>query len=178
MTRALPVGHRFNNPPVAPVPDDTTYIPAGPLVIGVEYRRLTDEILDAAISADLREVGGIESARPAEGIDAQGVSLHICDATDRLEYVRFDNFVGDPHYHYIVPGSHNIVIPFDDVAHGDFLDWAFQRLGERVPDMLREAGATELASRFDAGAMNAALPAVRAEVDRALQSTALESESA
>jgi hypothetical protein len=168
MSEMLPLGQRYDHMPVPLVPEDTTYIPAGSLVIGVEYRRLTDEILDAAIPLDVREAGGISDARPAEGLDDQGVSLHVCGADDQTaEYLRFDSFA-EPHYHYITPGSHNIVVRFDEAADGEFLDWTFDRIGHRLPEMLRRAGADDLASNFDSSVLASALPAVRQEVERAL----------
>jgi hypothetical protein len=171
MSEMLPLGQRYENMPVPMVPGDTTFIPFGSLVIGVEYRRLTDEILDAAIPEDVREAGGISDARPSGGLDDQGVSVHVCSANDRSEYLRFDSFA-EPHYHYITPGSHNVVIRFDEAADGDFLEWTFDRISRRLPEMLRHAGADALAADVDAGAVEAVVPVVQQEVKRALRTNA------
>jgi len=162
--------------PVAPIPEATTYIPARALSIGVEYRLLTDDIIDAAFSRDLREASGIEADRPQAGLDDRGVSIHVCDAETGHEFVRFDNFGDDPHYHYIVPGSHNVVVPFDYVAHGDFLPWAFGRLRTQLPDMLREAGAADLADRVvqSGGLSEEELTQVSEEVSRALKAAGVD----
>lgn len=167
MSRAIRVGSRFDAMPIPLVEANTTYFKAGVVDIGVEYRFLTDDILEAAIPADVRAEKGIDASRPPEPLDEQGVSLHVCDAANHDEYLRFDAFQGDPHYHYIVPGSHNVVIGFDEVAGGDFLTWMYTRLSTRLPEMLREAGADELAAKVDPGALEAALPAVREKVDQA-----------
>jgi hypothetical protein len=145
--RAIPVGLRFDVSPIAPVPEATTHIEAGPVTFGVEYRILTDEEVDAAIPAELRESAGIDDARPAGGLQDEGVSVHVFDSGSRDEFLRFDSFGDDPHYHYIFPGSHNIVVGFDVAALGDFHDWTFSRLRLRLPDMLREAGQPELADQ-------------------------------
>jgi hypothetical protein len=53
-------------------------------------------------------------------------------------------------------------VKFDSVAHGDMMEWALGRLGDRLPQMLARAGATDLAEAVDPGAVSAALPRVRA----------------
>jgi hypothetical protein len=169
MTRAIPVGHYYDVVPIPPVPEATTYLDVGALSVGVEYRLLTDELVDGAIDAERREAAGIEHDRPKQGLDDQGWSLHICDAETGKEYLRFDGFEGDPHYHYIVPGEYNVVVPFDDVAHGPFRPWAFGCLRDRLPAMLREAGAKELADRVDQDTINAALPTIEDAVDDAIE---------
>lgn len=171
MARAIPVGNRYDVMPVAPLPEATTYIPARELSIGVEYRLLTDDIINAAFPEELRQASGIEADRPEAGLDDRGVSIHVCDAQDGKEYVRFDNFGDDPHYHYIVPGSHNVVVPFDYVAHGAFLPWAFARMRNQLPGMLREAGANDLADRLDksGGMSDEEVTGIEEEVQRALK---------
>ena len=46
----------------------------------------------------------IAEGRP-DVIEDEGVSLHVCDGETGAEYLRFDVFVKEPHYHYIVPGD-------------------------------------------------------------------------
>ena len=38
---------------------------------------------------------------PEGGFADEGVSLHVIDASDAHEYLRFDMFDDEPHYHYI-----------------------------------------------------------------------------
>jgi hypothetical protein len=149
------LGHRYDGVPLPPVPEATTYIDIGVLTIGIEYRFLTDEIVEAGREKEPRLAVG----HPDAPLQEQGVSLHVCD-NDRVEYIRFDNFEGDPHYHYIVPGAYNVSVPYDEVANGPFLDWALERLRVSMPDMLREAGAGELADRVDGAGMESAMPEV------------------
>jgi hypothetical protein len=164
---AIPLGYKYDVVPIPPVEEATTYIDAGDVVIGVEFRRLTDEVVDTTFDAQIQAASGIGEARPVSGLDEQGVSLHVLDASTRLEYLRFDNFDDDPHYHYIVPGSHNVVIPFDTAASGDFITWALERIGSRLKEMLRQAGADQLAGRVVMTDIQAALPVVRETVTRA-----------
>jgi hypothetical protein len=70
------------------------------------------------------------------------------------EYLRFDVFDGEPHYHYVhntPPGADpvNNVIDFDVAAHGDMLPWAINCLRERLPVMLAEAGGDHLSDKID-----------------------------
>jgi hypothetical protein len=164
MTRANPLGHRYDNPAIPPVPENTKTFTVGPVEIGVEYRHLTDDILGAAYADDAEAAAVIEASKPEAGLDDEGISIHVCDAGTGDEYLRFDCFADDPHYHYILPGSHQIVIAFDEVAGGRFLDWAIERLRSRLPEMLREAGAVDLADRVDPAEIEAALPTITAAV--------------
>jgi hypothetical protein len=160
------LGHRYDGVPLPPVPEATTYIDIGVLTIGIEYRFLTDEIVEAGREKEPRLAVG----HPDAPLQEQGVSLHVCD-NDRVEYIRFDNFGGDPHYHYIVPGAYNVSVQYDEVANGPFLDWALERLRASMPDMLREAGAGELADRVDGAGMESAMPEVALLVKEAMQSS-------
>jgi hypothetical protein len=160
------LGYRYDGVPLPPVPEATTYIDIGVLTIGIEYRFLTDEIVKAGREKEPRLAVGHRDAPLQE----QGVSLHVCD-NDRVEYIRFDNFGDDPHYHYIVPGAYNVSVPYDEVANGPFLDWALERLRASMPDMLREAGAGELADRVDGAEMESAMPEVALLVKEAMQSS-------
>jgi hypothetical protein len=161
-----PLGYRYDGVPMPPVPEATTYIDIGALTIGIEYRFLTDELVEAAREKEPRMAVG----HPDAPLQDQGVSLHVCD-NDRTEYIRFDNFGDDPHYHYIVPGAYNVMVPYDVAATGPFLDWALERLRVSMPDMLRQAGAGELADRIDEAAMRSAMPEVALLVKEAVQSS-------
>jgi len=160
------LGYRYDGVPLPPVPEATTYIDIGALTIGVEYRLLTDEIVEAGRKKEPRLAVGHADAP----LQDQGVSLHICD-NDHVEYLRFDNFGDDPHYHYIVPGAYNFMVPYDEVANGPFIDWALERVRASMPAMLHEAGATELADRVDPAGMESAMPEVALLVKEAVQSS-------
>lgn len=109
-------------PPLPPEPEHTTYVDAGPVSVGVEYR-----VVDVPKLTD------------------RGFSLHVCDRATGAEYLRFDLFEDEPHYHYIRPGRENRVVLYDANACGPMFDWAVTCLRERLPAMLRYAGADELA---------------------------------
>jgi hypothetical protein len=88
----------------------------------------------------------------SDGIDHRhdildgGASLHVLGSDDRVEYLRFDCFDNEPHYHYIrATEGRNIVVRFDNVAEGDPLDWTVSRVRNRLPDMLEHVGALDLA---------------------------------
>ena len=75
-----------------------------------------------------------------------------CD--DGHEYLRFDVFADEPHYHYVHntgAGGEvvNNVIDFDAVASGDMLPWALDCLRTRLPEMLRAAGGESVAGAVD-----------------------------
>jgi hypothetical protein len=159
------LGTRYDGVPMPPAPEATKFIDIGALTIGIEYRFLTDEIVNAAREVEPRMAIGHRD----EPLQDQGVSLHVCDNA-RTEYIRFDNFGGDPHYHYIVPDVCSFLIPYDEAATGPFLDWALERLRASMPAMLRQAGADELADRVDVAAIGSAMPDVELLVKEALQS--------
>jgi hypothetical protein len=144
------VGTHYDNDPLPHVPEDTTSFAAGAITIAVEFRQIDDEMLAAAFGADKLEA-------EHRSFDDSGVSLHVFDAADNREYLRFDCFDEDPHYHYMMPGSHQLVVAYDRVACGDMLSWALRTLEDRIPNMLEHIGATDLASSVDPAAVRAAL---------------------
>jgi hypothetical protein len=95
--------------------------------------------------------------------DDCGVSLHVFGevAGQEREWLRFDCFGEDPHYHYVswdVPA--NEVLHLDPIADGDPLAWSLERLRTRLPQMLVRAGAGELAQQIDPDALEGALPRI------------------
>jgi hypothetical protein len=158
----ISLGIRYDVDPIPPEPASTRYLDAGPLRVGVEFRHLTDDVLDAGFAGEAAKAI-IDEARP-EAIDDQGFSIHVMDTATGGEHLRFDMFDGDPHYHYIVPGSHNILIPFDENAFGDMLDWAIECLRSRLPAMLRFAEVPELAEQVDQDKVDAVIPEIVALV--------------
>ncbi len=139
-------------PAIPPIAEHTTYVPAGALRIGVEYRVLTDEIID-------NTEGIVPSDDPTfRGFHSQGASLHVIDDATGSEHLRFDVFDDGPHYHYMDGRGGNRVVIYDVAGCGPMWDWALTCLHERLPAMLTEAGAPELAQLVDTGAVAKAIP--------------------
>jgi len=163
---------RYDLMPIPPVEAQTEYFEAGAVAFGVEYRLLTDAI--AAASA-VEAASGADSA--GESFDDRGVAIHVfgneagapgADANGRVEYLRFDCFNEDPHYHYVSwKDRSNEMLHLDPVADGDPLGWALERIRTRLPQMLERAGAIELAARVDPRLVEAALPRVTEAAFRA-----------
>jgi hypothetical protein len=150
---------RYSVMPIPPVEAHTAWFEAGAVRIGVEYRLLTDAIAAAGelVSADGSERGAVT------GLDDRGVSLHVCGEQDgeSREFLRFDCFAEDPHYHYVSwRDRSNEMIHLDPHADGDPLSWALDRIRTRLPQMLARAGAADVAARVDAAAIEGALPRV------------------
>src|SRR6267378_3165062 len=161
MDRLHEFGIRRNGNPIAHVAEITRYVEAGSVVFGLEPRQLDASIVTNHLlnNADAYENLEAALAQVAEmDYHLAGVSIHVFDAAERGEYLRFDAFPEDPHYHYVTPDSHHVKILFDDVAEPDFLGWVMGRLATRLGPMLEHAGAA---------------PAVVASLDPALVTAAL-----
>jgi hypothetical protein len=167
------VGARHETIPVPPVPEHTTYVEAGGVRLGVEGRVLNAAILSEHFSKDAEQARIFAETTAKYGtdlstIDDVGVSVHVFDPRDAQEYLRFDIFDGDAHYHYITPGSHHIVVGFDVTANPDFLDWVFERLATTLAQMLEKAGVADAVSYVDQATVREALPGLRGLADEAL----------
>jgi hypothetical protein len=130
--------------PVPPIEEATKYVRAGTIDIGVGFRTIQGQVNDS------------------------GVSLHVLDHATREEWLRFDLFDANPHYHYIRPDTMNTVVRFDEFASGPPLEWAVRCLRNSISGMLRHAGAFELADRVDGDAIEQSLPALLTLVNEAL----------
>jgi len=78
----------------------------------------------------------------------------VWGSDDGHEYLRFDVFADEPHYHYVhKPGAGgdvvNNVIDFDAVASGEMLPWVLDCLRKRLPEMLRAAGGESVAAAVE-----------------------------
>jgi len=151
---------RYSLMPIPPIEAHTHWFDAGGVRVGVEYRLLTDAIAAAAqLEAATGDVPGV-----AEGsVDDRGVSLHVFGRQDgeQREFLRFDYFQEDPHYHYVSwRDKSNEMIHLDPVADGDPLAWALDRLRSRLLPMLVRAGAADVAQKVDVPAFDAILPRV------------------
>jgi hypothetical protein len=174
------VGQRYPILPIPHIPEQTEMIPAGVLTIGVGYRVLDETIAKAYLDrVGYQRVDGDGHERRYEGADG-GVCIHVFgpppgrepDDTsgdgELVEYVRFDCFDDEPHYHYVYNAERAQDRVFlDPTLEGDPMEWALERLRTRLPDVLRKVGAPELAARVDPATMTAVIPAVVEAIERA-----------
>ena len=149
---------------VQPEPIDassTEWFEAGPVRFGLESRHVTPEALREAYRDDPAALAEIEENSPEGGFSDDGVSIHVLGTSDGHEYLRFDVFAGDPHYHYIHrSGDRNHWIPFDFVSSGDMEAFVLRCLRERLAPMLTEAGGADLAEGLDSRALGSAIDAL------------------
>jgi hypothetical protein len=155
------IGKVYGIPPQPPVEEHQQLFEAGALRFGVEFRDLDPESLVETYKDDPAHLAELLERSPEGGFSDSGVTIHVFDASDGREYLRFDVFDDEPHYHYIHrtdDGSVvNQVIDFDVTAHGDMLDWALDALRARLPEMLAAAGGADLAGRVDGPVVDATL---------------------
>ncbi|HXK25862.1 MAG TPA: hypothetical protein VMS55_24550 [Myxococcota bacterium] len=157
---------RYDLMPIPPIEAHTQWFDAGAVRFGVEYRLLNEAI---AAAAQVEAASGSDRADPAT-FDDRGVSIHVqgCDDQGALEYLRFDCFEEDPHYHYVSwRARSNEMLHIDAVAEGDPLAWTLERLRTRLPEMLARAGAVHIAARVDRARVEAVLPKVAEAAQRA-----------
>ena len=74
---------------------------AGAVTFGVEYRDVDPASLAATYEGNAAQLAELEERSPDGGFSDEGVSIHVCGTDDGHEYVRFDVFDDEPHYHYI-----------------------------------------------------------------------------
>jgi hypothetical protein len=162
----LQLGVEYDLPPIPLDRERTTFFPAGAVSFGVEYRTLDDAVIAANFTAAQREGSAITAVQDGAGVDDRGVSIHVCDPDGGAEYLRFDCFAEEPHYHYIVGGRRNVAILFDTAANGEMLEWTIERLRSHLPAMLERASAESVATEVDVALVGRVLDAVAAEADR------------
>lgn len=156
------IGKVYNIPPQPPAAENTRLLPAGALTFGVEYRDVDPESLAQTYAGNAAHLAELEERSPEGGFADEGVSIHVSGTEDGHEYLRFDVFDAEPHYHYIHrtgpdEDAVNNVIDFDAAALGDMLPWAIERLRTRLPEMLREAGGDHLVDQLDTGLIDQTL---------------------
>jgi len=166
------IGKVYAMAPQPPVAEHTRYIPAGNVTLGIEYRELDPDGLIETYKQDAAQLAELLERSPEGGFTDEGLSFHVCATEGGHEYLRFDVFDGEPHYHYNHPGAEvvNNVIDFDVAAHGAMLPWALRCLRTRLPEMLSEAGGAALVSGLDRDAIGRAvdeLAAIAEQVQRA-----------
>jgi hypothetical protein len=157
----MTVGMRVDLPPLPPVKENTEIVDAGALSFGVEFRVLNDDIVRENYGQEridlIRTEAEFEMYR---NVDDSGVSIHVF-GEDGLEYLRFDCFQDEPHYHYVLPHlPYQQIVPFDTIANGDALTWAMSCLRSRLEPMLRASGCETSAERIRASVVRDALDRV------------------
>ena len=149
-------GTVYHVPPIPPDAEHTRYVDAGAISIGVEYRLLDDAELAANYEGEQMEE--IQDALGGEAVEDTGVSLHVVGRDDGHEYLRFDLFEQEPHYHYIDrSGETQRIVDYDRVALGPMLPWALEQIRSRLPEMLEHAGGQALLPKLDGGRIDASL---------------------
>jgi hypothetical protein len=157
----MQVGVRYDVPVIAPVPAHTVYFESGALSVGVEFRLLTDNLVDQAYADKDPEITARIEALRTMGFDDNGLSFHVCDARSGVEYLRFDMFEDGPHYHYLhaAEGYHEVVM-YDHFASGPMFEWAIACLRSHLPDMLRYCRQDDLAGRVTQGDVDELVPQI------------------
>src|SRR6478752_5235034 len=117
-------GNRYEQLPVPMVAEHCIPVDAGAVQLVVESRTLTNAIL-----ADTYQ-GAVDTKI---GFDDFGATLHVCGTGDGLEYLRFDCFENEPHYHYIEPAAGaNTVVRIDELAVGDPVEFTLGCVERRL----------------------------------------------
>ena len=131
-------GTTYNIPPQPPVEANNHELVAGAITFGVEYRKLDPESLRATYAGNEEQLAELEARSPDGGFFDTGVSIHVCGSDDGYEYLRFDVFDDEPHYHYVHRHDdgeiENQVIEFDATANGDMLAWVNRCLRDRLAE--------------------------------------------
>jgi hypothetical protein len=155
---------RYMGMPIPPVKENMEVFSAGAVSIGVEFRVLTDAVIDAL---GLKEIA---ASNQYPELDDRGVSLHVFVRTGEgdFERLRFDCFQRDPHYHYLsVANKWQDVIHIDPTVTGDPVSWALNLIRSRLAVMLTRAEVEEPARYVDAGKIEEILPRVTEAAYRA-----------
>jgi hypothetical protein len=167
------IGKVYTMPPQPHSPANTEVFDVGAVRFGVEYRDVDPAGLVETYKDNPAYLAELLERSPEGGFTDEGVSIHVF-GDDGWEYLRFDVFDDEPHYHFVhnTGGDEvlNNVIDFDATANGEMLDWVLGRLRTRLAPMLTRAGGGHLVDRLDPAAIDAALVRV-AEVAAAAQAS-------
>ena len=109
-------GTVYSVPPIPPDAEHTTYVDAGALRFGVEYRLLDEAELAQNYAGEAMDE--IQTALQGNTVQDNGVSIHVVAVSDGHEYLRFDCFRDGPHYHYIEPSGEKQTIVDEMTAAG------------------------------------------------------------
>ena len=162
-------GKVYSIPPQPAVAENTRYLAAGSLTFGVEYRDVDPEGLVETYKGDAAYLAELLEKSPEGGFSDEGVSIHVWGTDDGHEYLRFDVFEAEPHYHYVHRSEEvvNNVVDFDVAANGDMLPWVLERLRTRLAEMLTQAGGAHLIAGLDREALARVTDEVAALAERA-----------
>jgi hypothetical protein len=116
-------------------------VSAGPITFVVEHRSVTQD-----------------------GAETGGPTVRVLGGDDDHEYLRFDMFSVQPHYHYEPPADAERILMLDTVAEGDAVAWGLARLRDRLAPMLVAAGGQDLADSLDDAVVAGAVDDVEALV--------------
>ncbi|HEY7107658.1 MAG TPA: hypothetical protein VH986_14750 [Acidimicrobiia bacterium] len=92
-----------------------------------------------------------------------GPTVRVMGSDDH-EYLKFDMFQVNAHYHYEPPGTDERIVGIDTVAVGDAVEWVMERLRQRLAPMLTEAGGGSLTDALDDATLTDAIADVEALV--------------
>ena len=105
------------------------------------------------------------------GTDVSGPTIRVLGTDGDHEYLRFDMFNTNAHYHYEPPrvtgDEKERILPLDTVAEGEPVAWAMDRLRARLAPMLTAAGGQRLADALDDDALALAVDEVEGLVREA-----------
>ena len=94
----------------------------------------------------------------------EGICIHVYGNDipgDDKELLRLDCFKLEPHYHYRNANiKQNERLMLDYTAEGGSVEWALDKIRNRLPVMLLRCGADEVARKFDQREVNAVLPQI------------------
>ena len=156
--RVHPLGKVAVTTPIAPLEESTEYIDAGSIKFGLEYRELNEDVLEQNFGHDPAELARVKAMHAEGGLpDDTGLSLHVIDAADDREMLRFDMFGDDPHYHYMPPEPYHILVVYDVATNGNMFTWTMSAVRNRLDLLLANAGYPALAASYDKAAVAAAL---------------------
>jgi hypothetical protein len=140
-------GQTFTFMPIPMIERNAEWFDAGPVSFAVEVRVLA----------------GMDEAA---GADAGGGTIHVFSPDHEEEWVRFDCFDDEPHYHYLDQRAKtNTVWTYDDAVNGPITPWALSALRRNLPAILRSAGADRLAEAVEREGVD---PGVFDQVEEAL----------
>ena len=142
--------HFYNVAPIPADPNHTRYLDAGVLRFGIEHRLLNPQELKTAYGSDVAASQEIDDNLPEGGVDDQGVSIHVYGSDDGHEYLRFDIFDDEPHFHLLPrDNEQQYWVRYPPELLGDMLPWVMGQLRGRLPELLVMAAGEHLVSNLD-----------------------------
>jgi hypothetical protein len=107
---------------------------------------------------------GLEYRTNVGSNNDEGICIHVYGndiAGDDKELLRLDCFKLEPHYHYRnATIKKNERLMLDYTAEGTPIDWALDKISNRLPVMLLRCQADEVARNFDQRDVDAAIPKI------------------